>query len=66
MRAHDDKSHGLIPATLNDYGRDADLMLDDTNLDMLAIAAGGWGVGHKHGAASHLWSGNGNRSTRVQ
>jgi hypothetical protein len=38
-----------------DCGRDADLMLDDTNLDLLAMAAGGWGVGHRHVAPSNLW-----------
>jgi hypothetical protein len=49
-----------------DCGQDTDLVLDDTNLDLLAMAAGGWGVGHKHIAPSDLWSGDGNRSTRVQ
>ncbi len=49
-----------------DCGREADLMLDDTNLDLLAMAAGGWGVGHKHVAPSDLWSGDGNRSTRTR
>jgi hypothetical protein len=39
-----------------DCGRDADLTLDDTNLDLLAMAAGGWGVGHKHVEPSDLWS----------
>ncbi|HUB12488.1 MAG TPA: hypothetical protein VMB34_11055 [Acetobacteraceae bacterium] len=29
-------------------GGQADLMLDESNLDVLAMAAGGWGVGHKH------------------
>lgn len=29
-----------------DCGRAADLMLDDANLDLLAMAAGGWGVAH--------------------
>jgi hypothetical protein len=47
-----------------DCGREADLMLDDTNLDLLAMAAGGWGVAHKHVAPSELWSGDGNRSTQ--
>ncbi len=46
-----------------DCGREADLTLDDTNLDLLAMAAGGWGVGHKHVEASNLWAGDGNRST---
>jgi hypothetical protein len=50
----------------SDCGHDADLMLDDTNLELLAMAAGGWGIGHKHVAPSDLWSGDGNRSTRVQ
>jgi hypothetical protein len=49
-----------------DCGREADLMLDDTNLDLLAMAAGGWGVEHKHVAPSELWSGDGNRTTRTQ
>ena len=44
-------------------GANADLMLDDTNLDLLAMAAGGWGVGHKHVAASDLWAGDRNRNT---
>jgi hypothetical protein len=44
-------------------GGDADLVLDDTNLDLLAMAAGGWGVGHKHVAASDLWAGDGNRNS---
>ena len=35
---------------------DADLVLDDSNLDLLAMAAGGWGVGHKHIEPSDLWS----------
>ena len=47
-------------------GRDADLMLDGTNMDLLAMAAGGWGVAHEHLAASNVWSGDGNRSTRTQ
>ena len=38
-----------------DCGRDADLVLDDTNLDLLAMAAGGWGVGHKHVSSSDVW-----------
>jgi hypothetical protein len=49
-----------------DCGQDADLVLDDSNLELLAMAAGGWGVGHKHIAPSDLWSGDGDRSTRVQ
>ena len=49
-----------------DCGRDADLTLDGTNLDLLAMAAGGWGVGHKHVAVSDLWGGDGNRGTRTQ
>jgi hypothetical protein len=44
-------------------GGDADLMLDDSNLDLLAMAAGGWGVGHKHVAPSDLWAGDGNRNS---
>jgi hypothetical protein len=44
-------------------GGDADLTLDDTNLDLLAMAAGGWGVGHKHVAPSDLWAGDGNRNS---
>jgi len=39
-----------------DCGRDADLMLDDSNLDLLAMAAGGWGVGHKHSESIDLYS----------
>jgi hypothetical protein len=38
-----------------DCGANADLTLDDANLDMLAMAAGGWGVGHKHVAAGDVW-----------
>jgi hypothetical protein len=49
-----------------DCGREADLMLDDTNLDLLAMAAGGWGVGHKHVATSDIWSGDGDRNQRIQ
>jgi hypothetical protein len=49
-----------------DCGHDADLMLDDTNLELLAMAAGGWGVVHRHVAASDLWGGDGNRTTRTQ
>ena len=49
-----------------DCGRDADLVLDDTNLELLAMAAGGWGIGRKHIAPSLLWSGDGIRSTRAQ
>jgi len=39
-----------------DCGRDADLMLDNSNLDLLAMAAGGWGVGHKNLEPSDLFS----------
>jgi hypothetical protein len=35
-----------------DCGREADLMLGNTNLDLLAMAAGGWGVEHKQVLAS--------------
>ena len=49
-----------------DCGRDADLVLDDTDLELLAMAAGGWGIGHKQVAPSLLWSGDGIRSTRAQ
>ncbi len=45
-----------------DCGREADLMLDDSNLDLLAMAAGGWGVTHKHISPSELWAGDGDRS----
>ena len=45
-------------------GAQADLLLDDTNLDMLAMAAGGWGAGPKHLAPNTLWAGNAN--SRVQ
>jgi hypothetical protein len=45
-------------------GRNADLMLDDTNLDLLAMAAGGWGVGHKNAATSDLWAGDGDRNAK--
>ncbi len=47
-----------------DCGQDADLMLDDTNLNLLAMAAGGWGVGHKNVSPSDIWGGDGNRSGR--
>lgn len=49
-----------------DCGREADLMLDDTNLDLLAMAAGGWGIGHKHIAPSEVWSGDGYQGTRTR
>jgi len=49
-----------------DCGRDAELMLNDENLDLLAMAAGGWGVEHKHVTPSELWSGDGSESTRTR
>ncbi|HVC62851.1 MAG TPA: hypothetical protein VND19_21115 [Acetobacteraceae bacterium] len=49
-----------------DCGHEAELMLNNANLDLLAMAAGGWGVGHKHLVPSDLWGGDGNRSTRTQ
>jgi len=36
-------------------GRQAELMLSDSNLDVLALAAGGWGAAHKHIAPTDLW-----------
>ena len=39
-------------------GRQADLMLDDSNLDVLAMAAGGWGASHKHIQPSDMWGGS--------
>jgi hypothetical protein len=39
----------------SDCGHEADLTLDDTNLNLLAMAAGGWGVGHKQVPPSDLW-----------
>lgn len=50
----------------SDCGRDADLILDDTNLDLLAMAAGGWGVTHKHVAPSNLWSSSGTPTAGVR
>jgi hypothetical protein len=35
-----------------DCGHEANLTLDNTNLDLLAMAAGGWGVDHKQMAPS--------------
>jgi len=46
-------------------GRQADLMLDDSNLDMLAMAAGGWGAGHKRFEPTDLWGSN-EAGTRVR
>ena len=40
----------------DDCGRQADLRLDGTNLDLLAMAAGGWGAGHRQAAPSDTWS----------
>ena len=48
-----------------DCGTTADLALDDSNLDLLAMAAGGWGATHKHLAANSLWS-HGGSSKRTQ
>jgi hypothetical protein len=50
----------------SECGREADLTLDDTNLELLAMAAGGWGVAHKHVSPSQLWSDAGVRSNRGQ
>src|SRR3974390_257621 len=46
-------------------GSSADLLMDDSNLDLLAMAAGGWGVRHKRLMVSSLWSGGGT-SPRTQ
>lgn len=49
----------------NDCGRDADLVLDHSSLDLLAMAAGGWGVGPKRLMAGSAWD-RGSPPTRVQ
>ena len=36
-------------------GATADLLLDDANLEVLAIAAGGWGVAHKQLPGDSVW-----------
>ena len=50
--------HWAGSRTANDAGncgRRADLMLDDSNLDVLALAAGGWGASHRHVRAGNVW-----------
>ncbi|HTW71125.1 MAG TPA: hypothetical protein VME47_14640, partial [Acetobacteraceae bacterium] len=42
-------------AGAHNCGRQADLMLDDSNLDVLAMAAGGWGASHKHVQPNDIW-----------
>lgn len=37
-------------------GGQADLMLDDSNLDVLALAAGGWGASHRHMQPNDVWT----------
>ena len=46
-------------------GRHAELVLDDSNLDLLAMAAGGWGVDHRHTMPSGIW-GSDAAGTRVR
>src|SRR6185312_3130003 len=50
-----------------DCGASADLLIDESNLDLLAMAAGGWGVSHKHLVPATLWSQGGTApATRAQ
>ena len=45
-------------AGTDNCGQEAEFTLDNANLDMLAMAAGGWGVHHKHPDTGELWTGN--------
>ena len=45
-------------ADAGNCGRQADLRVDDAKLDMLAMAAGGWGVHHNHLNSSDVWTGS--------
>ncbi len=42
-----------------DCGVTADLLLKDSDMEVLAMAAGGYGVDHKHAGISTLWPGRG-------
>jgi hypothetical protein len=60
-----DNSHYLVhwagkrtAAGAGDCGEQANLKLDDANLDMLAMAAGGWGVHLKHANSQEVWTGD--------
>lgn len=61
----DGDSHYLVhwagkrtAARADDCGAQANLKLNDANLDMLAMAAGGWGVHLKHATSQELWTGD--------
>jgi hypothetical protein len=43
-------------AGADNCGSSADLVLDASSLDMLAMAAGGWGVAHQRLTPNSLWS----------
>lgn len=57
---------GRTAAGDRDCGRQADLTLDDAKLDMLAMAAGGWGIHLKHADSQVLWTGSRNSQVVVR